>query len=60
MRQNIPDSDSRVSITPAQLLAQVRRALFGERWKADMAQAINVRTAIANSPFRVSVDRIDD
>jgi hypothetical protein len=36
-------------VIPADLLTQVGRALFGDRWKADMAHAL-----------KVSVDRVDD
>jgi hypothetical protein len=46
-------------MTPADLLIVTGRALFGERWKADMAQALNARAELTGGP-RVSVDRVDD
>ncbi len=45
---------------PADLLTAVGRALFGDRWKADMAHALNERAVLAGKTQRVSVDRVDD
>jgi hypothetical protein len=47
-------------MTSGQLLTKIGRLLFGERWKSDVAHAINAEAERNGETRRVTPDRIDD